>query len=651
MRFPRVTPGLLLLMSGLCGCSQTGALRPTEPDNIRTTASVGDKALPVVAGAPGGSLRADTADPELPRTAKGRISGRVYDEEGRPASNAMVRLAVGADPGGKAVFAKTDRSGAFTLGGLRPGSAYTVIAEYQGEQGMMSGRADADAPDTNVRIGLHLRDAGIGSGGDVRSAARPDRSNVKSISRIEDIDDEEEPRDDTAAVNREDLAPPASDAAVALSRGEPRLSRVSKTADPDLDLDRVEPRRGWSSGARSSKPPRAEKPADPVFEDDGESEEINPLPPAIEVDKVSDRREQPPVRTAARSRARRPSQVAEESPLAAEADSISDEEASGAVADAPRPLPDGFDKGSRTVRSQAFAPLLLDEPDAAPPKTASPARSRQRPRPRSVEVPDAPEDGDPQAFQAKRPTWSELALQAGAIPLDEAIEKTAARSVATTAARIQPVETSVNRPARRTEGDASLTAAPRSFGRKSLAPSLLPQSKNSPFCEFDASEQRLIDFALPDVSGRMVSIRSLDADLILLDFWGTWCDKCLTSIPHLKELQSTLGGKRLQVVGVACEQKPANERAAIVSKVAKKLDINYTVLTTAMDGTCQVQDAFQIRVYPTMILLDRDGRILCRQEGATAATLAKIDSYIAKNLDREPAASAVAIGAKPAVRR
>jgi thiol-disulfide isomerase/thioredoxin len=648
MRFPRVTPCLLLLTSGLCGCTQTGALRTATPDNIKTTASVGDKSLPVVAGTPGGSVRADTADPDLPRTAQGRISGRVYDEEGLPVPNAMVRLAVGADPGGKAVFAKTDRSGAFTLRGLRPGSGYTVIAEYQGEQGMMSGRADADAPDTDVRIGLHLRDAGIG-GGDVRTAARPNRSSVKSISKVKEVDEDREPEAETAAVNREDLVAPAADDAVELSRGEVRKARAPKTVDSDLD--RVEPRRGWSSGSRSSKASRVEEPASPVIEDDGELEEGNPLPPAIEIDQVSDRREQAPVRAAARSRNRKPAQVVDEEPPA-DAEALFDSEretedpAASGSANAPRPLPDGFGKGNRAVRSQAFAPLTLDEPEARLEREQqAPARSR-RPRARTEQPPDEVEGEDPQASQSPKPTWSELAVQAGKIPLDEAIEKTTARSesAATVAklslgagrsTRLQPVETTARRAGR--EG--------------SLAPSLLPEQRSGPFCDFDATDQRLIDFALPDTTGRMVSIRGLDADLVLLDFWGTWCDKCRTSIPHLTELQSKLGGKRLQVVGVACEQTPAKERAAKVADVAKKLGVNYTVLVTAMDGTCPVQEAFQIRFYPTMILLDRNGRILCRQEGATAETLGRIDRYIARNLDRDPASPVAAVDEKAAVRR
>jgi thiol-disulfide isomerase/thioredoxin len=132
----------------------------------------------------------------------------------------------------------------------------------------------------------------------------------------------------------------------------------------------------------------------------------------------------------------------------------------------------------------------------------------------------------------------------------------------------------------------------------------------------------------------MVSFHDLDSDLILLDFWGTWCAPCRKSIPHLNELQKTLGGKKLQVIGIACERTAAKDRATKVASSVKQLGINYPVLISSMDGSCPVQDAFQIHFYPTMVLLDRQGRILRREEGSTDVTLARIDRFIARNLRR-----------------
>ena len=69
-------------------------------------------------------------------------------------------------------------------------------------------------------------------------------------------------------------------------------------------------------------------------------------------------------------------------------------------------------------------------------------------------------------------------------------------------------------------------------------------------CRFDPTARRLIDFRLAGVDGKWVSLRDIDADVILLDFWGSWCAPCRTSVAHLMELQTELGAKRqIQTTG------------------------------------------------------------------------------------------------------
>ncbi len=149
-------------------------------------------------------------------------------------------------------------------------------------------------------------------------------------------------------------------------------------------------------------------------------------------------------------------------------------------------------------------------------------------------------------------------------------------------------------------------------------------------CRYDAKRLQLLDFRLPDLQGRPVTLRDFDADYILLDFWGTWCRPCLSSVPHLVELQKRFDRRTLAVVGVACEPGPASASTAHVDEIARRLGVNYTVLVSSKDdGASAVQEALKISAYPTMVLIDRNGRVVWRDQGATTTTLARLDRILA----------------------
>ena len=149
-------------------------------------------------------------------------------------------------------------------------------------------------------------------------------------------------------------------------------------------------------------------------------------------------------------------------------------------------------------------------------------------------------------------------------------------------------------------------------------------------CRYDGQRRQLLDFSLPGLDGRPVSLSDFDSDFILLDFWGTWCRPCLTSVPHLVELRKQFGARSLAGVGVACEEGPALGQHAHVADVAKQLGINYTILVSSKDDSASpVQEALHIQAFPTMILIDRSGRVVWRDQGATTTTLARLDRILA----------------------
>lgn len=152
-------------------------------------------------------------------------------------------------------------------------------------------------------------------------------------------------------------------------------------------------------------------------------------------------------------------------------------------------------------------------------------------------------------------------------------------------------------------------------------------------CEFDERKNRLVDFTLPDLQGRPVRFRDLDADYLLLDFWGTWCGPCIQSIPRLVQIQNRYDPSRLRVIGVAYEQTEPAEGVERVEQAIQELGINYPILLGEHDQQpCPLASALKIQAYPTLILIDRHGRILWRDTGGGSQTFDRLDRVIAANI-------------------
>ena len=113
------------------------------------------------------------------------------------------------------------------------------------------------------------------------------------------------------------------------------------------------------------------------------------------------------------------------------------------------------------------------------------------------------------------------------------------------------------------------------------------------------------DFRLKDLKGRDVSLGSLRDRPVLLVFGTTWCPYCREEIPRIKEIYRQGREKRLEVLNIYI-----NEQEAKVAAFAAKYELPYPVL---LDKDGQVAERYQVRGVPTLVLLDRQGKIVCYQ--------------------------------------
>jgi thiol-disulfide isomerase/thioredoxin len=146
--------------------------------------------------------------------------------------------------------------------------------------------------------------------------------------------------------------------------------------------------------------------------------------------------------------------------------------------------------------------------------------------------------------------------------------------------------------------------------------------------------EQLVNFALYDLNHQPWEYRTgHTGKLVLLDFWGTWCMPCRKTIPHLRMLQSKYASAGLEIIGIAYEHNSTfEEQARVVRLESQKLWINYRLLMGS-GYQCPVRNSFAIRSYPSLVLVDENGRIIWRHEGQLSQyELDELDLIIRRRL-------------------
>lgn len=131
-----------------------------------------------------------------------------------------------------------------------------------------------------------------------------------------------------------------------------------------------------------------------------------------------------------------------------------------------------------------------------------------------------------------------------------------------------------------------------------------------------------------DLAGNKRPVGALAGDLIVLDFFGSWCGPCRKSIPHLNDLQSRYSGRGVRIVGIACEYGDAATALRTANEARVGLGIAYPIVVSPMEEKSELREHFQVDRYPTLVLVDRAGRVLFQGQGGDAAAFQRLEQAI-----------------------
>jgi peroxiredoxin len=123
-------------------------------------------------------------------------------------------------------------------------------------------------------------------------------------------------------------------------------------------------------------------------------------------------------------------------------------------------------------------------------------------------------------------------------------------------------------------------------------------------------------FSLPDMNGRKVDLVSFKGQVIVLEFWATWCAPCREEIPLLNQIYKVYKEKGVVVIGISLDRKPPQE----VKKFLDQLQVEYTNVMgdeQTFEKYSQMANLGPIRGIPATFVIDRQGQICQRYMGLT----------------------------------
>jgi thiol-disulfide isomerase/thioredoxin len=116
-----------------------------------------------------------------------------------------------------------------------------------------------------------------------------------------------------------------------------------------------------------------------------------------------------------------------------------------------------------------------------------------------------------------------------------------------------------------------------------------------------ATLQQRLDLLLPDLEGRQRQLDEYRGQVVLVNFWASWCTPCLEEMPSIQRLVEAMRGTPFAVIGVN-----VGEGVLRVKAMVKRLGIGFPVL---LDEDSAAFQRWGAKVLPTTYVLDGEGVI------------------------------------------
>jgi len=141
---------------------------------------------------------------------------------------------------------------------------------------------------------------------------------------------------------------------------------------------------------------------------------------------------------------------------------------------------------------------------------------------------------------------------------------------------------------------------------------------------------QIAEFSLPKLDGQTLRSEDLKDKIVVLDFWATWCENCVSEIPEFNRLEKEYSSRGVKVIGLAVQSGWASD----IQKFVKQYNMRYTVLV----GNDDTVSDFGVISFPNTYVIGPGWKVYKKYSGVSETKAADVRRDIETLLktSREP---------------
>ncbi|GBR76442.1 disulfide reductase TlpA-like family [Candidatus Termititenax persephonae] len=133
-----------------------------------------------------------------------------------------------------------------------------------------------------------------------------------------------------------------------------------------------------------------------------------------------------------------------------------------------------------------------------------------------------------------------------------------------------------------------------------------------------------VDFTVSLADGGVLNLQDLSGQVVVLNFWASWCAPCRQEMPSMERLYQRLRPQGLAMLAINYQERPEDVRAFMTK--------NKLAFPAGLDSAGRLAALYGITAFPTTYIIDRQGRIVARVLGSmewdTPEIIAALDALL-----------------------